>query len=245
MDRAEALERSTKAKGQRDGVLGQSALMVLRALLCHFLDTQERTLDPSYKQIQKQTGFCVQTIAVALKRLERAGILEITRRIARIGAKLWNEFTGRFVWRERVEQQTNAYMVNVPVPDRTEFGDFGMPLFKPKHDVHSDSTSQRESTSRFLHRVSAAQAAGCSPGELRGDFRPSNPNSGLERPILEPDTAQGGALRPERCKAARRAANLRRIDAIHRQYVPSIQRSLSLANARAALSHPRRLKGPE
>jgi hypothetical protein len=40
---------------------------------------------------------------------------------------------GRFVWREWVEQQTNAYMVNVPVPDRTEFGDLGMPLFKPKH----------------------------------------------------------------------------------------------------------------
>jgi hypothetical protein len=157
MDRAEALERSTKAKGQRDGVLGQSALMVLRALLCHFLDTKSGRCDPSYKQIQKQTGFCVQTIAVALKRLERAGILEITRRIARIGAKLWNELTGRFVWRERVEQQTNAYRVNVPVPDRTEFGDLGTPLFKPKPNTPSDSTSQRESTSRFIHRMSAAR----------------------------------------------------------------------------------------
>jgi hypothetical protein len=156
MERAAALERRTKGKGQRDGVLGQSALMVLRALLCHFLDTKSGRCDPSYKQIQKQTGFCVQTIAVALKRLERAGILEITRRIARIGVKLWNEFTGRFVWRERVEQQTNAYMVNVPVPDRTEFGDLGTPLFKPKPDIPSDSTSQRESTSRFIHRMSAA-----------------------------------------------------------------------------------------
>ncbi|MGD0046642.1 MAG: helix-turn-helix domain-containing protein [Bryobacteraceae bacterium] len=157
MDRAEALERSTKAPGQRDGVLGQSALMILRALLCHFLDTKSGRCDPSYKQIQKQTGFCVQTIAVALKRLERAGILDITRRMARKGAKLWNEFMGRFVWREWVEQQTNAYMVNVPVPDRTEFGDLGMPLFKPKPSVSSDSTSQRESTSRFIHRLSAAR----------------------------------------------------------------------------------------
>lgn len=157
MDRAEALERSTKGYGQRDGVLGQSALMVLRALLCHFLDIKSGRCDPSYKQIQKQTGFCVQTIAVALKRLERAGILDITRRIARKGAQLWNELTRRFVWREWVEQQTNAYRVNVPVPDRTEFGDLGMPLFKPKPDTPSDSTSQRESTSRFLSRMGAAR----------------------------------------------------------------------------------------
>ena len=156
MARAETLERRTKEKGQRDGVLGQSALMVLRALLCHFLDTKSGQCDPSYKQIQKQTGFCVQTIAVALKRLERAGILDITRRMVRRGAQIWNELTGRFAWRERVEQQTNAYMVNVPVPDRTEFGDLGMPLFKPKPSASSDSTSQRESTPRFLHRMGAA-----------------------------------------------------------------------------------------
>jgi hypothetical protein len=157
IDRAEALERSTKAKGQRDGVLGQSALMVLRALMCHFLDTKSGRCDPSYKQIQKQTGFCVQTIAVALKRLERAGILDITRRMVRRGAQIWNELTGRFVWRERVEQQTNAYRVNFPVPERNQLGDLGTPLFKPKPDVPSDSTSQRESTPRFLHRMGAAK----------------------------------------------------------------------------------------
>ena len=156
MDRAEALERSTKAPGQRDGVLGQSALMILRALLCHFLDTKSGRCDPSYKQIQKQTGFCVQTISVALKRLERAGILEIKRRIERRGKQLWNELARRFVWLQWVEQMTNAYMVNVPVPDRTDFGDLGMPLFKPKADALGDSTSQRESTSRFLHRMGAA-----------------------------------------------------------------------------------------
>jgi hypothetical protein len=83
MDRAEALERRTKAPGKRHGVLGQSALMILRALLFHFLDSKSGRLDPSYQQIHKQTGFCVQTIAVALKRLERAGILDITRRIVR------------------------------------------------------------------------------------------------------------------------------------------------------------------
>jgi hypothetical protein len=99
----------------------------------------------------------VQTIAVALKRLERAGILEIKRRIARKGKKLWNELTRRFVWLEWIEQINNAYMVNVPVADRTHFGDFGMPLFKPKPRTRSDSTSQRESTSRFLSRMRTAK----------------------------------------------------------------------------------------
>ena len=157
MDRAEALERSTKSPGQRDGVLGQSALMVLRALLFHFLDAKLGKLDPSYKQIQNQTGFCVQTIAAALKRLERAGILEIRRRIERKGKQIWNDLTRRFVWLRWIEQVTNAYMVNLPVPDRRDLGDLGMPLFKPKPDVPSDSTSQRESTSRFLERMGAAR----------------------------------------------------------------------------------------
>jgi hypothetical protein len=48
-------------------------------------------------------------------------------------------------------------MVNVPVPDRTKFGDLGTPLLTPKPHVPSDSTSQRESTSRFLSRMGAAR----------------------------------------------------------------------------------------
>jgi len=156
MERAAALERRTKGKGQRDGVLGQSALMVLRALLFHFLG-KDGKLDPSYEKIQKYTGFCVQTIAVALKRLERAGILEIHRRIVRKTKDVWSEFSRRFVKLVQVNQTSNAYMVNVPVPDRSKFGDLGMPLFKPKPDTPSDSTSQRESTSQFLHRVRTAK----------------------------------------------------------------------------------------
>jgi hypothetical protein len=156
LERAEALERTTKPKGQRDGVLGQSALMVLRVLLCHFLDAKSGRLDPSYKQIQKQTGFCMQTIALALKRLERAGILEITRRLIRTAKQIWNDLTGRFDMRVRVQQQTNAYRVNFPTPERNEFGDLGMPLFKPKPEQPCDSTSQRESTPRFIKITGAA-----------------------------------------------------------------------------------------
>jgi hypothetical protein len=157
MDRAEALERSTKDKGKRDGVLGQSALRVLRAFLFHFLNNDTGQLDPSYEKIQKETGFCMQTIAVALKRLERAGILEIRRRIARKASRIWSELNRRFFELVQIEQQSNAYMVNVPVEDRTEFGDLGMPLFKPKPHTPSDSTSQRESTSKFKHRMRTAK----------------------------------------------------------------------------------------
>ncbi len=151
--RAELLERRTKRPGQRDGVIGQSALSILRVLLFHFLDPQSGRLDPSYKQMQEQTGFCMQTIAQALKRLERAGILEITRRMVRLRAQLWNALTGLWEWRDKVQQDTNAYRVNFPTPDRSEYGDLGMPLWKPP----SDSTSQRESTPRFFHKRGAAE----------------------------------------------------------------------------------------
>jgi len=156
MDRAEALERRTKHPGQRDGVLGQSALTILRALLFHFLGKNGR-LDPSYKKIQAYTGFCVQTIAVALKRLERAGILEIHRRIVRKAYDVWSELSRRFVKLVQVVQTSNAYMVTVPTQDRPKFGDLGTPLLKPLHKFFSDSTSQREPTSRFLVRMSAAK----------------------------------------------------------------------------------------
>ncbi|MGA8756645.1 MAG: hypothetical protein WB611_09975, partial [Stellaceae bacterium] len=81
---AEALERRTKRKGKRDGVLGQSALAVLRCLVNYFQNRhKDGRLDPSYTQIRGQTGFCRQTIANAIKNLEHAGILEVMRRIVR------------------------------------------------------------------------------------------------------------------------------------------------------------------
>jgi hypothetical protein len=157
MARAETLERRTKERGNRDGVLGQSALAILRALLFHFLDCASGQLNPSYKQIQKKTGFCVQTIAQALRRLALAGLLEIHPRIERMRRQVWSEFARRFVWRERVEQITNAYMVNVPKSDRKSLGDFGMPLFRFVRAALSDSTTQRESASGFLSRMDAAK----------------------------------------------------------------------------------------
>lgn len=57
---AEALERRTKRKHKRDGVLGQSALTVLRCLVNYFQDRhKDGRLDPSYAQIKAKTGFAV------------------------------------------------------------------------------------------------------------------------------------------------------------------------------------------
>ena len=162
--RAESLERQTKAKGQRDGVIGQSGLALLRVLLFHFLNHKTGQLDPSYKQIRAQTGFCMQTIASALKRLERAGVLDITRRTIRVRVKVWDEWTNQPIWRDQVRQDTNAYRVNFPTPDRPAMGDLGLPLLRPKGMPPSDSTSQRESTPRFFSKgFQGKQGTGFAP----------------------------------------------------------------------------------
>src|SRR5215213_6044927 len=127
---AEALERRTKKKHKRDGILGQSALAVLRCLLFHFQNQQSGRLDPSYTQIQKITGFCRETISKAIKNLELVGILEIMRRIVRKRIKVWDEIARRWIIHDTTQQTTNAYMVNYPVPDRREFGDLATPLLR-------------------------------------------------------------------------------------------------------------------
>lgn len=95
---AEALERRTKAKGRKSGLLGQSALRVLRSLLFDFCNIPTGRCCPSYEAIRERTGFCNTTISKALTRLESSGLLRITRRIIRtpMGAR----------------QTTNAYSFN-------------------------------------------------------------------------------------------------------------------------------------
>jgi hypothetical protein len=80
---AEALERSTKPAGGRNGVLGEIGLRVLRALLLRFHRGKDGMCCPSYTDLEAATGLCRQSIANGLRRLEAAGILEITRRLIR------------------------------------------------------------------------------------------------------------------------------------------------------------------
>jgi hypothetical protein len=147
---AEALERRTKHKHKRDGVLGQAALAVLRCLLNYFQNRHSGRLDPSYRQIQGQTGFCRQTIAKALKNLELAGVLEIMRRIVRERVRVWVEEAKQFFVYDRVVQTTNAYMVNFPLPDRKKYGDLGAPLLRPEEYRASKSTFSTEPTADII-----------------------------------------------------------------------------------------------
>jgi hypothetical protein len=86
---AEALERRTKGKGCKSGVLGQSALRVLRSLLFDFCAIPTGRCCPSYEAIRQLTGFCYSTISGALRRLEESGLVRIVRRIIRtpLGAR--------------------------------------------------------------------------------------------------------------------------------------------------------------
>lgn len=97
----EVMERTTKAAGRRNGLLGQTGLAVLRCLLLRFHNAGNGRCCPSYDAIQKETGFCRQTVATALERLESVGVLVVTRRLVRQLC----QFSGRLV----VRQGCNLY----------------------------------------------------------------------------------------------------------------------------------------
>lgn len=80
---AEGIERRTKAKGARNGLLGQVGLQVLRCLLFRFQNKSTGLCFPSYRQIMDATGLCRQSIAKSLRALEAAGIVKISRRLIR------------------------------------------------------------------------------------------------------------------------------------------------------------------
>jgi hypothetical protein len=92
---AERLERRTKEKGRKNGALGAVGLEVLRALLFRFADKRTGLCFPSYLTLQALTGRCRAAVAAALRRLERAGILLITRRLKRIWIDRLSPITGQ------------------------------------------------------------------------------------------------------------------------------------------------------
>jgi hypothetical protein len=88
---AEAYERRTKPKGKRAGDLCQSGLQVLRCIAFRFLSVPKGAAWPSYDALQTATGLCRQTIARAIRRLEAAGFLLVTRRAGWTGRALVRE----------------------------------------------------------------------------------------------------------------------------------------------------------
>ena len=55
----------------------------------------------------------------------------------------------RWVIHNSVEQTTNAYMVNYPLPNRREFGDLATPLLRPEKCQPAESRFSIESTFGF------------------------------------------------------------------------------------------------
>ena len=80
MFHAEALDRRTRQKGQHGGVLKRTGLAVLKALLFQFANVVTGRCDPSYDTLARAAGVARSTVAVALKRLEEAGLIERIRR---------------------------------------------------------------------------------------------------------------------------------------------------------------------
>jgi DNA-binding MarR family transcriptional regulator len=79
---AEALDRRTRLPGQHGGVLKRTGLAVLRALLCYFANVTSGRCDPGYDTLARASGCARSTVAVALGRLEAAGLLTRVRRQA-------------------------------------------------------------------------------------------------------------------------------------------------------------------
>lgn len=80
---AESIERRTKAKGRKSGILGQTGLAVLRSLIFDFSNRSTGLCCPSIKSIQLKTGFCKQTVVKAIRALEAVGLIRVVRRLVR------------------------------------------------------------------------------------------------------------------------------------------------------------------
>lgn len=102
-------ERMTRGGGGKgcithEGKIGRSGLLVLHAMLFDFLNYKSGRLDPSWAAIAERACCSVRTVARALARLKRCGILAwVRRRIDSYEGKIW-----------RIEQDTNAYGVAAP-----------------------------------------------------------------------------------------------------------------------------------
>ena len=138
---AEGLERRTKGKGCKSGVLKQSGLTVLRCLLFTFCAVPTGRCCPSYEAIREATGYCTKTIAGALFRLETSGLLRITRRLVRT--------------KSGARQTTNAYA----------FSEFAYGERKP------DVTNSRATTNLFKNKSMQESLAGSMPVQLSFSLR--------------------------------------------------------------------------
>ncbi len=110
---AECFERKTKLKGRKNGLLGATGVNLLRVLLFTFLSAKGKTY-PSYNAMMEATGYCKQTIAECIDRLERHGFLKVINRVRRIKDQVFSPLHGRPIEIIRVVQTSNAYTIHLP-----------------------------------------------------------------------------------------------------------------------------------
>ncbi len=79
---AEAYDRRTKTPGSHGGAVKRTGLAVLKALLFGFHNVATGRCDPGYDALARVAGVARSTVAVALARLEAAGLIVRTRRQA-------------------------------------------------------------------------------------------------------------------------------------------------------------------
>jgi len=101
--RARDLDKRTHQPGRHGGIVGHAALQVLHALIFDFLNFRTGRLDPGYDAIASKANLARSTIAVALKKLAKLGILSWERRCAPA-----TDEVGRF----QLKQETNAYTLH-------------------------------------------------------------------------------------------------------------------------------------
>lgn len=108
--------------GQHIGPLTRVTLDVLRAILWDFHNAQTGRCFPSYEAIAAKAGCHRDSVRVAIKALEQAGILTWVHRLAIIRDRCINAL-GAIVWHPRVIRISNGYaflapQVLAPLPKR-------------------------------------------------------------------------------------------------------------------------------
>lgn len=111
---AEALERRTKLRGRRNGLLGYIGIAVLRCLLFGFLNVRTGLCCPGYDAMMAKTGLCKASIANGLARLERTGIVKIVRRLVRERVNRISPITGLPEQYVGTVQTSSLYSIHRP-----------------------------------------------------------------------------------------------------------------------------------
>jgi hypothetical protein len=163
------LQRKTKAKGRKRGVLTDATLQIFWCMLFDLTDNVTGACDPAIDYIVLKSRKTRSTVCAALKDLERVGLLKVMRRLVRrvIGEG--------YMRRESTVQDTNAYyfgdphpyaslLVVTPVPSRTERLVGNLLVCLSMKDARTESDHSGDPGARFKRKESGASACASANG---------------------------------------------------------------------------------